>query len=248
MKDKKRFIPREEKQERPHPLGLQPNRDDQALILPISIIRVPANIRSKLENIEELAASIRANGLLQPLIVAKVGSSLELVGGQRRLAALKMIGMTEAPVRIVNANADQIAVFRLIENIQRDELSGWDTCKSIAALLPMFKSQRDLANAIGKTESYVSKCLAVVKSKPELERVQALPLRELFSRENEKQRKPSGPLAGGRAVSGALQYREKSGGKAFALRINFDSNKTPPETKNQIIKTLEALLSKLKGT
>lgn len=241
---KKRYVPREGRKE-VSSLDSQVSRDSAAVILPISLITVPANIRSRIENIEELAASIREHGLLQPLVVAKAAGGFELVAGQRRLAALKVIGAAEAPVRIVGADADQIAVLRLIENLQRDELSAWDTCRAVAALLPMFDSQRELAKAIGKTDGYVSKCLAVVESEPEVERVQLLSLRELFQTVPKKDRKRSGAVAGGRYVSGAIQFRDH--GDSFNLRVNFDPVRTPPESREKIIVTLQEIISRLRS-
>ena len=134
----------------PKPIVLGPMRDDKALLFPISAIKLGKNVRDKLENIEELAASIRQNGLLQPLVVAKVLGGFELVAGRRRLAALQFLGAKMAPVRITGANADQIEVLRLVENIQRDNLSGWETCKAVHSLLPQFQTQRKLADEIGK--------------------------------------------------------------------------------------------------
>ncbi len=75
-----------------------PSRDEQAMLLPLSMIRPAKNIREKLEDIESLAESIRANGLLQPLIVCKRGGQFVLVAGQRRYKALQLLKQTHAPV------------------------------------------------------------------------------------------------------------------------------------------------------
>jgi len=222
--------------------------DERALILPISAITVPRNPREKLENIEELAASIKASGgLLQPLVVTKAKEGWELIAGARRLAALHLLGAKDAPVRVLSVASEAADVLRLVENLQRDGLSGWDTCRAIHALLPQFQSQRKLAEAIGKTESYVSKCMAVVNSKPELERVQGLSLRDLFASigKQEGPRSSSGVIAGGRYVNGAIQLRNSGPNGRFSLRINFDPEKTPADTKIRILETLKELLRKL---
>lgn len=226
-----------------------PSRDDKALIFPISAIKLGKNVRDKLEHIEELAASIKENGLLQALVISKVPGGFELVAGQRRLAALKLLGEKTAPVRLTGADANQIGVLRLVENLQRDELSGWETCKAIHDLVPAFATQRKLATAVGKTESYVSQCIAVVRlhAEKKLQRVEVLSLRELFaliSRKDEP-RQASGPVAGGRYVEGAIQI--KNSGARFSLRLNFDPQRTPPATKTKIIDTLRVIIQKLES-
>lgn len=233
------------KNKKPSAPAASPVRDEKALIFPISAIKIGANVREKLENIEELAASIKqTGGLLQPLVIAKTAGGFELVAGQRRLAALKLLGEKTAPVRVLGPSTGDINVIRLVENLQRDELSGWETCKAIHSLLPEFKTQRELATAVGKSEGFISRCIAVVNAKPELARVQVMSLRELFSifsKANDK-RKPSGALPGGRYVANAIHFKDRGG--TFSLRLNY-GEATPPETKQKIIATLQEILKRL---
>jgi ParB family chromosome partitioning protein len=141
------------------PLQGQPARDHAAMILPVSAIKLGENIRKELGNLEELAASITAHGILQPLVIAKTVHGLELVAGHRRLEAAKLAGLIEVPVRIVGADENQIAVLRLVENIVREDLSGAEEIIAVAKLSAMFQDQAQLAKAIGKSKSYVSRCL-----------------------------------------------------------------------------------------
>jgi ParB/RepB/Spo0J family partition protein len=230
-----------------------PARDEKALIFPISAIKLGKNVRDKLEHIEELAASIKTSGLLQPLVIVKVTAGFELVAGQRRLAALKLLGEKQAPVRLVGADASQIGIIRLVENLQRDQLSALETVFGIHALGREFKTQRELAGAIGKTESYVSQCIAVVRLLEErkLQRVEVegLPLRELFARlaNGGASRKPSGPQPGGRFVEGAIQLKNTAASGKFTLRISYDPERTPKETRAKILETLKALVAKLEA-
>jgi len=184
---------------------------------------------------------------LQPLVIAKAAGGFELVAGQRRLAALKLLGAKTASVRLAGVGEDRVGIIRLVENLQRDELSGWETCKAIHALLPQFSTQKKLAEAVGKNEGYVFKCIAVVNLKPEVARVQDLALRELFAllAPEATGRKPSGALLGGRFVDGAIQLKRSEANGRFSLRINFDPERTPGDTKVKIIDTLRELLSKL---
>lgn len=226
-----------------------PEKDEKALLFPLASIRLGPNIRAKLENIEELAASIRANGLLQPLVVAKTGNGWELVAGYRRMAALKLLGEELVPVRITGADPNRIGVLRLVENIQRDELSGWETCRAIHGLKCEFGTQRELATAIGKSESFVSRCLAVVDASPEVARVQGLSIRELFAlfAKGGAERRAASPQPGGRFVDGAIQLKNTAASGRFCLRVNYDPERTPAETRAKILETLRALVAKLEA-
>jgi ParB family chromosome partitioning protein len=252
------------------PLQGQPARDHAAMILPVSAIKLGENIRKELGNLEELAASITAHGILQPLVIAKTVHGLELVAGHRRLEAAKLAGLTEVPVRIVGADENLIAVLRLVENLIRDNLSGADEVTAVAKLAAMFHDQVQLAKAIGKSKSYVSRCLksaALVESdrvatsqlsKSALFEIadKADPVKALNEiAKAEKQtvqaarqdegRRPSGPSPGGRYVEGALQFRENERTRAFSLRINFDPDRTPADTKAAVVKKLEEILKRL---
>lgn len=232
-----------------------PARDDRALVLPISALKLGSNMRDKLEHVEELAESIRKNGLLQPLVIAKVAGGFELVAGRRRLAALQLLGEKSAPVRLVGADAKQIGLLRLIENIDREQLTSVQTCLAIAELARSgeFQTQRDLARALGRTESYISQGLAVARllAEGKLQRVEveSLPLRELFARASGDgaARKPSGPQPGGRFVDGAIQLKNTAASGRFSLRINYDPERTPSETRAKILETLKALVAKLEA-
>src|SRR5579884_3210510 len=76
----------------------------------------------------ELAASIRENGIIQPLIVQPAeDGAYELVAGERRLRAAKLAGLTEVPVVVTEKNADNQLLHALIENIQREDLNPIET-------------------------------------------------------------------------------------------------------------------------
>lgn len=266
---KRRFVPREGRHTSHH-LDAQPSRDAAALILPLSAIHVPENIRSHTD-IQELAESIKAHGILQPLVVTKGKGRLELVAGQRRYAALLSLGIKEAPVRIIGTDAAQVAVLRLIENIQREQLDGMDEIKAVAKLAPLFSDQVTLAAALGKSKSYVSRCLKAWKLSEELgvatsqlskgvlfeladaERPEALAERlksgqDTKVQEARESRKPSGAVPGGRyGSSGAVQFKERNEGRSFTLRLNFDVERTPAESKERIISLLEQLLNRLRN-
>lgn len=253
-----------------HALESQPSRDEASVVLPISLIKVPDNIRANLDDIEELASSIISHGLLQPLVVSKVGGQFELVAGQRRLAALRSLEITEAPVRIINANLDQIAILKLVENIQRKELSGVDEVLAVSKLLPIFDgNQSALAEAIGKSRTYVNRCCraSAVLNQSKCATSHTLSKSLLFeladSKEPEKLlmqleagetktvadartgRAPSGALPGGRAVATPIKLREHKTG--FTLKVHFDFEKSAIGDRERVISQLELILKRLKG-
>ena len=82
------------------------------------------------EKIEKLAKSIKENGLLSPISVRRLGKVYELVAGERRLRALKMLGEATAPCIVVSATECEAAVLTVIENIQREELNVIEEAKA----------------------------------------------------------------------------------------------------------------------
>src|ERR1035437_866402 len=134
----KKYVPQQRKLEEKHHLEGQPGRDHAALIIPINAIKLGANVRADLGDLEELTASVMEHGVLQPVILAKVAGGLELVAGYRRLEAAKRAGLAEVPARIVNATEDQIAVLRMVENLIRENLTGLEQIRAVAALVPIF--------------------------------------------------------------------------------------------------------------
>ena len=222
-----------------------PARDTQALVLPVTEILIGENIRSELGDLSELTESIKQNALLNPLLVSKTGEGYVLIDGHRRLAAMTSLGYKETPVRLVKSQPDLI---KLISNLCREQLSGWETCKAIHDLLPIAESQSALADLIQKDKSYVSRCIAVVKSNPDPVARVKLSLRELFkSVSGELIRKASGPIPGGRSInSNALTYKERNEGKSFTLKLNVTQD-TPKLDREAIILKLEELLLRLKS-
>lgn len=247
-------------------------KDPQALLLPINLIKTAENVRASLPNIDDLVESVKAVGILQALLVAKTERGLELVAGRRRLEAAKVAGLREVPVRVTNASPEQIQVLRLVENIQREDLSPRDEITAVAKLATVFDgNQTELAKAIGKSKSYVSRCVKAAKilvghpscagatltkaalfeiadaADPSalLKQLQTGTRQEL--RDAKAGRKPSGALSGGRYVQQAIQFRQNEKTGVMSLRMNFSPDRTPAESRAQIIKTLEEIVKKLKG-
>jgi ParB family chromosome partitioning protein len=122
----------------------------------------PRNPRRSLDDIDELADSIRAYGLLQPVVVRKKGKKYELVAGHRRLAALRAIDWSEVPAVVREESAERAYVLTLIENLQRDDLTPRDEADALAELVRFRNwSTHQVADAIKRSQAYVSKRIRV---------------------------------------------------------------------------------------
>lgn len=104
--------------------------------------------------LEELADSISQNGVLQPILVRKVGASYEIVAGERRYQASKMAGLKEMPVIIREIDDEDVFKLALIENLQRSDLTPLEEAKGY----------RQLINAQGLTQDALAKILSKSRS------------------------------------------------------------------------------------
>jgi ParB family transcriptional regulator, chromosome partitioning protein len=137
--------------------------------VPIKAIRSglqPARSDSSPELLEELAASIKATGLLQPLIVRPVPGfphQFEVVAGERRFKAAQLAGLTDIPAIIREFNDQEALAISLIENIQREELSPADEARALKRLIEEFAlTHEQIAHAIGRSRAAVSNLLRLL--------------------------------------------------------------------------------------
>jgi ParB family chromosome partitioning protein len=99
--------------------------------------------------IDELAASLKAHGQLQPLVVRKAGKRFQLIAGDRRLRAAKQAGLSHVKVEVVEADDQQMAELALVENLQRRDLSPLEQAASFASYLSKWKcTQEELASRL----------------------------------------------------------------------------------------------------
>ncbi len=113
----------------------------------------------------ELAESIRSCGIIQPLTVRKLNdTTYELIAGERRLKAAKLIGLKEVPVIVMNVNEDASALVALIENLQRADLSFFEEAISYDKLIREFAyTQDELAFKLGKKQSTIANKLRLLR-------------------------------------------------------------------------------------
>ncbi|QAT41555.1 MULTISPECIES: nucleoid occlusion protein [unclassified Clostridium] len=117
------------------------------------------------EAIDELAQSIKAYGILQPLSVRKMGEGrFELVAGERRLRAAKKIGLNEVPAIIIDITDKDSAAIALLENLQRENLNFIEEAEAYNNLIKEHSyTQEQLAETIGKKQSTIANKLRILK-------------------------------------------------------------------------------------
>ncbi len=121
------------------------------------------------ERLEELAASIREKGIIQPLVVRKLQEHYEIVAGERRWRAAQKAGLREVPVVILDVSDDAALEIALIENIQREDLNVIEQAEAFHSLIEKFHlSQEEMARRVGKDRSTVANSLRLLKLPAEI--------------------------------------------------------------------------------
>lgn len=115
--------------------------------------------------LEELAASIKAHGIIQPITVRRIhGKEYQIISGERRFRASQLAGLTEVPAYIRLANDQELLEMALIENIQREDLNAWEIAVSYGRLAEEFKlTHENLSDRVGKQRSTISNYLRLLK-------------------------------------------------------------------------------------
>jgi ParB family chromosome partitioning protein len=126
------------------------------------IVESARNPRQRPKNIEDLAASLQAYGLLQPVIVRPVGEGYELLAGSRRLQAARQLGWSTISAIIRSEGQDDGYLLTLVENLQREDLSPREQASGLEVLVrEQGWSTRQVAAAIQRSQAFVSKRLRV---------------------------------------------------------------------------------------
>ena len=113
--------------------------------------------------LRELSDSIRASGILQPILARRAGDRLEIIAGERRWRAAKLAGLTKVPVLVRQISDDESAVFGLVENLQREDLNAIDKAKGFQLLMKkLATTQEDVAKRVGLERSSVANFLRLL--------------------------------------------------------------------------------------
>lgn len=122
------------------------------------------------ETLQELADSIKEQGIVQPLIVREKNGHLELIAGERRWRAAQLLKLTEVPVILRQADDRAVLELALIENLQRENLNPIEEAQGYAQLIENFQLTQDaVAVKVGKSRTVVANALRLLKLAPELQ-------------------------------------------------------------------------------
>ncbi len=155
--------------------GLHPTTSDAPGLAQVPVSMIEANPmqprRSFTETaLQELAASIRQSGILQPLVVRRVRDRFQLIAGERRLRAARLVNLTHVPVQILTVNDAQALALTIIENLQREDLNPMEQARGFAALSQKFNlTQEEIAERTGKDRASIANYLRLLKLDPEVQ-------------------------------------------------------------------------------
>jgi len=240
-------------------------------MIPINQVKPnPRQARNELGNIEELMASIKEKGVLEPLLVRAKGGKYEIIAGERRYIASKKVGLTDLPCIEMNVEDNEAMEISLIENLQRKDLDVFEEADGVKALVDIYDyNHQDIAEKLGKARSTVTEIISISKIPQEirqfctqngissrttlieiakqktqekmLELLHEIKFRDL---RREDTRELSKKIKGqsGQRKRFVYNYEGKSP-EYYRLRIEFKKQQIP---KSEIIRILEDLLDKLK--
>lgn len=143
-------------------------KNTKAVFLPIENVRPnPYQPRREMsaEALSDLCASIKQYGLMQPIVVRQINDrDYELIAGERRLRACRMLGMSQISAIVVRAGGTDSAVMALIENIQRENLGYMEEAEAFCTLISEHGiTQEELAEKLGKNQSTIANKIRILK-------------------------------------------------------------------------------------
>lgn len=123
------------------------------------------------EKLAELARSIRANGVIQPLIVRESANGYELVAGERRWRASRLAGLKTVPCIIRNFDDRQNAIVAIIENMQREDLNPIEEALGLKAMTERYGfTQEQVSESLGRSRTYITNSIRLLKLPEEIQR------------------------------------------------------------------------------
>ncbi len=170
----------------------QENTEDFGRIHNIGVERILPNPSQPRRNFDEnsiirLADSIRRYGILHPISIRRTSSTedfFEIIAGERRLRAVKLLGLPTIPAVIVDADKQKSAELAIIENIQREDLNIFEQAAAIATLIDAYDvTQEEIAAKLSASQSFVSNKLRILRlTLPEREKILTYGLSERHAR------------------------------------------------------------------
>ena len=240
-------------------------------LIPIDEIEPnPDQPRQALGDLAELTASRREKGVLEPLLVRKVGGRFEIIAGERRYRAAIEAGLAELPCVIRETSDAEMMELALVENLQRKDLTAFEEADGLRVLAERYGyTHEGMAEKLGKSRSSITETLSLgampedvrqlcrladIQSKSVLlqvvrqgSREKMTALVERLGREGstrvEARRMARKPEGRGRGRPRHFVFRFKPQGSAFSLNLQF---KRPQVEREEIIRTLEEILASLR--
>lgn len=124
------------------------------------------------DRLEELAQSIRANGIIQPLVVRRRAERYQLVAGERRLRAAKIAGVTQVPAVIQDIPDERLLEITLIENIQREDLNAIEAAQAFDRLCRELKvNHEEVGRRTGKDRSTIANLIRLLQLPPDIQQL-----------------------------------------------------------------------------
>ncbi|PYN22119.1 MAG: chromosome partitioning protein ParB [Candidatus Rokuibacteriota bacterium] len=154
-------------------LSSEPAEAESLVEVPIDQIEVNPNQPRKVFDftaLDELAASIRSSGVIQPIIVRRLAGSYQLIAGERRWRAARQAGLERIPAIVRDATDAQSIELALVENLLREDLNPIEAAQAYQKLLAEFGwTQEELAQRIGKDRTSIANCLRLLRLPEEIQ-------------------------------------------------------------------------------
>jgi ParB family chromosome partitioning protein len=156
----------------PEPEGTPLSGESSAAEVPLASLEPnPLQPRSAIapERLQELAASIRESGIVQPILVRRRGDRYQIIAGERRWRAAQQLGLLSVPVTVRDVPDERLLELALVENIQREELSPLEEAQAFHRLHDEFHlTQEDIAKRVGRDRSTVANAVRLLRLPREL--------------------------------------------------------------------------------
>jgi ParB family chromosome partitioning protein len=124
------------------------------------------------EALEDLKASIRAHGLIQPIVVRRSPTGYEVLAGERRLRAAQALGLADIPAVVREATDEEMQTLALVENLQREDLNAMEQARALRAMMANFGlTQEHVAERVGKARTTIANIVRLLDLPPEVQRL-----------------------------------------------------------------------------
>ncbi|MCH7741530.1 MAG: ParB/RepB/Spo0J family partition protein [Proteobacteria bacterium] len=192
------------------------------------------------EGLNELASSIRSQGVMQPIVLRSIGDDrYEIVAGERRWRAAQLAELEKIPAIIRHLDDQAAVVVSLIENIQREDLNPWEESLALQQLVREFDlTHQQVAEAVGKSRTAVTNMLRLANLSPGVVRlltsgeIEMGHARALLSLDDARQDKAAGEIASrhlnvrqAEALVRKLLAKDRAGSKKLKQRVDTDTRR-----------------------